>query len=123
MTIQEVLYRVDTLHPNAFSVGEKLRWLSAVEGLVYNGVHLTHQNPPSAGSSFTANTPLSTELLVPEPYHLLYHHYLEGQMCYAVGDVNGYNNAMSLYNGLLRDFWRFYHQHHTSKSTNLSVCG
>ena len=121
MTLQEVLHRLDSLHPNAFSVGEKLRWLSAVEGLVYNRVYATHQNPPPPPASFTVDTPLSTALLVPAPYQWLYHHYLEGQMVYAGGDINGYNNAMALYNGLFRDFWRFYHANHKPKSTACSV--
>ena len=121
MTIQEVLHRLDGLHPNAFSVGEKLRWLSAAEALVYNGVHALHQDPPPPFTGFTPDTPLSTDLLVPEPYHWLYHHYLEGQMLYAGGDINGYNNAMALYNGLFRDFWRFYHASHRPASTECSV--
>ncbi len=116
-----MIHWLDTLHPNAFSVGEKIRWLSAVEGQVYGKVHATHQNPPPAFSGFTLSTPLSTTLLVPEPYHLLYHHYLEGQMLYAVGDINGYNNAMALYNGLFREFWRDYHANHKPKGSRLSV--
>lgn len=123
MTIQEVIHRLDSLHPNAFSVGEKIRWLSTAEGLIYNGVYAVHQNPPAPFEGFTPDTPLSTRLFVPEPYHWLYHHYLEGQMLYAGGDINGYNNAMALYNGIFREYWRFYHANHPSKATSLSVCG
>ncbi len=123
MTVQEAIHRLDSLHPNAFSVGEKLGWLSAAEGYVYNGIFTLYENAPAPFEGFTVDTPLSTPLSVPEPYHWLYHHYLEGQMLYAVGDINGYNNAMALYNGLFREFWRFYHARNTPKGAALSVCG
>ncbi len=123
MTVQEVLHRLDSLHPNAFSVGEKLRWLSSAEGHIYNEIYAPHQNPPAPFEGFTPDTPLFTKLYAPEPYHWLYHYYLEGQILYAGGDINGYNNAMALYNRLLQEFWRFYHSSHKPKGSSLSVCG
>ncbi len=121
MTIQQAIHRLDTLHPNAYSMAEKIRWLSAVEGLIYNGVHAHHENPPPAFQGFHSETPLSTTLLAYEPYDLLYHHYLEGQMLYAAGETQGYNNAMALYNRLLREFQRHYHATHKPLGSRLSV--
>ena len=121
ITIQQAIHRLDTLHPNAFTVEEKIRWLSVADGLIYNGIYATHEGTPPAFSGYTHDTPLSTPLLAYEPYDLLYHHYLEGQMLYANGETEGYNNAMSLYNRLVREFWRQYHATHKPLSHRLSV--
>lgn len=118
MTVQEVLHRLDTLHPNGYSPGEKCRWLSACEGQVYNGVFALYKGaPPAPQEQLSADTPL----LVPAPYHWLYHHYLEGQMLYAAGEIAGYNNAMSLYQGMFSDFWRYYHANHAPLGHKKSV--
>ena len=119
MTVQEVLHRLDTLHPNAYSPGEKCRWLAACEADVYHQVFATHQNPPPAPQG--EELPLTAGLLVPHPYHWLYHHYLEGQMLYAAGEIAGYNNAMNLYSGILSSFWRYYHAHHRPLGHQKSV--
>ena len=35
MTIREVLARVDTIRPNAYTDGEKIAMLNSIEGLIY----------------------------------------------------------------------------------------
>ena len=121
ITIQQAIHRLDTLRPNDFSVEEKIRWLSAADGIIYNGMYATHQGPHSVFSGYNRKTPLSTPLLAYEPYDQLYHHYLEGQMLYANGETDAYNNAMALYNRLVREFWRQYHATHKPLGSRLSV--
>ena len=120
MTIGQILGWVDSLHPNAYTRQEKIRWLSAAEGFLYRAIEPLHQSNRFF-EGFTEETSLSTPLLAVEPYHFIYHHYLEAQMCYASGDIEGYNNAMLLYNRLMNQFWRYYHTSHKPMGCSLSV--
>ncbi len=121
MTVQQAIHQVDTLYPNAYSRAEKIRWLSAVEGILYHRVYEGHQDAPDPFTGFSQNIPLSTALLVPEPFSEAYIHYLQGQMLYASGEIQGYNNAMALFNRLASDFWRYYHAFHKPLGKALSV--
>lgn len=121
MTLQQAIHLADTLYPNAYSRAEKIRWLSSVEGLLYHRVYRGHEGAPGTFQEFTQNTPLSTQLSVPEPFSDLYTHYLQGQMLYASGEIQGYNNAMALFNRQSSDYWRYYHAFHKPLGTSLSV--
>ncbi len=119
MTAQQAIHRLDTLHPNAYSYGEKLAWLTAAEGHIYNEIYSYHQNLPQYQGLEEQDGELY--LSAPEPYHWLYHYYLQGQILYANGEIEGYNNAMALYNRMFREYWRFYQKSRPSLGISLSV--
>ena len=66
MTIAEAIASCDAQQPNAYSAAEKRRWLSELDGQLYDEVFLTHQDPPSF-TPYTADTPQTTQLLLPHP--------------------------------------------------------
>lgn len=42
MKIQEALDRIDLMKPNAVSTGQKIMWLSELDGLIWEEVITTH---------------------------------------------------------------------------------
>ena len=115
MKVYEVLRRLDSLRPNAFSDGEKLELLQTVEGRVYTDIFL--QAADFSGSP----APLleETELSVPAPFHDLYLHYLMAMVAFYSGDTAGYTESMLLYNRCWEDFAAHYRANHKPVQKNL----
>lgn len=90
VTAGEVLSRVDALLPNGYSSGEKLRWLAQAEGFVLREIRCSEGEL----AQMTEDTVLTAEM----PYDELYRYYVEAQIHYANGELNRYNNAVSLWN-------------------------
>ena len=86
MTIAEAIASCDAQQPNAYSAAEKRRWLSELDGQLYDEVFLTHQDPPSF-TPYTADTPQTTQLLLPHPHDRLYPLYLTLQLDRCNGEI------------------------------------
>ena len=110
MTIQEALERIDTLKPNRYPTRQKVAWLSDLDGMVWREVLLEHEGHECFGdfAGYDQETDLSTNLLVPEPYIDIYHHYLATQMDIANAESNKYAQDMQLFNSswtTFGDYW------------------
>ena len=66
MTVNDIIAAVDLKEPNSYSRGEKLRWLSALDGKVREEVLLTHEGYEGA-ESFAPYESGEEELLIPFP--------------------------------------------------------
>ena len=101
--IKDVIERVDSLKPNAFSEEQKVDWLAQLEGKLAAEVFLIN----AAGiRNFRYQYPddMDTELLVSFPYDDLYDHWLEAQIDYANGEYDRYQNSTAMYNASYESF-------------------
>lgn len=101
--IKDVIERVDSLKPNAFSEEQKVSWLAQLEGKLAAEVFLIN----AAGiRNFQYQYPddMDTELLVSFPYDDLYDHWLEAQIDYANGEYDRYQNSTAMYNASYESF-------------------
>ena len=114
MTIQEAIDRVDTLKPNKYADDKKVAWLNEVDGLIWREIFLTHDGlePESEFNGYTADSDMSTELLVPSPYTDIYVFYLACQIDLWNGEMTKYANDKTLYNNVYLTFSDYYNKQH-----------
>ncbi len=135
MTILECITRVDSVKPNAYTVDEKVRWLSYLDGSIKAQIIDTHEpnleevipvEETEGESEGTENEEtvrtlpyscdrLTDELLVPFPYDELYTAYLKAKIDEENGETVRYNNTASTFNQLLSEYARAYHREHMPK--------
>ena len=117
MTIFEAISALDRLKPNGYSQDDKVRLLSALDGIVKREIIDSHEG--GEGIRFVGYgeaTPLDTPLLIPAPYDDVYVRYLEMQIDYLNGEFEKYNNSSDAYNQALSDFEKAYNREHKPTS-------
>ena len=112
MTIAEAIASCDAQQPNSYSAAEKRRWLSELDGQLYDEVFLTHADPPSF-TPYTDATPQTTQLLLPHPHDRLYPLYLAMQLDRCNGEITRYNNDAQLFNNAYLTFQSHWTRTHT----------
>lgn len=112
MTIIEAINRIDDAKPNQYTQSDKVRWLSALDGIVHDEILAVHEGEAGAFDGYDDSTDLSTVLLVPPPYDEVYIRWLEAQIDYTNGEYGRYNNSMAMYNAAYSTFARFYNRTH-----------
>lgn len=120
MTIMDALYRINEIKPNAYSQSEKIKWLSALDGIIKSEIIDTHEDGEDVVfNGYTEEANLTTPLLVPAPYDEVYLRWLESQIDYANGEYGKYNNSLVAYNDAYSMFARYYNRTHMPKGTKL----
>lgn len=114
MTMQEAIDRIDALKPNMFPTERKKAWLSDLDRMVWHEIYLTHEGiaPERSFEGYDQDTDPATEMLVPEPYTDVYHHYMATMMDLANAESDKYAQDRSLFNAAYQtfgDFWRRTH--------------
>lgn len=113
MTIMEAIYRADAQKPNVYPQEEKIRWLSALDGVVKKEIIDTHEGGEDvAFKEYDNLSDLNTELLIPAPYDEVYIHWLEMHVDYANAEFGKYNNSMAMYNTAYSNFEKYYNRTH-----------
>lgn len=102
MTVQNAISRADELRPNDFSQAQKIDWLSALDGLIFREVFLTHTW--LLREDYSGHTALSDILLVPFPDAQLYPLYLVMQYDLHNGETGKYNNSASAFSSAYQTF-------------------
>lgn len=124
MKLMEAIRRVDELKHNTYTVGEKIMWLSELDGNVKRTVYDTHL--PNEGESVTKFTGYTEEdvedgdgpdLLIPAPWESAYILWLQAQIDYYNAEYDRYNNAIISANSVLQSFESDYHRTHRMPST------
>lgn len=116
MTIMEAINRIDTLKPNSYSQVEKIRALSALDGIIKSKIIDTHEGAEAVVfDGYTEETNLTTNLLVPAPYDEIYLFWLESKIDYWNGETGKYNNSIDMYNTAYSEFERYYNRTHMPK--------
>lgn len=113
MTINEAIYRIDSLKPNGYSMPEKVAWLSTLDGIIKEAIIDTHEGSEKVSfNGYDENSSLATKLIVPAPYDDIYLRWLEAQIDYANNEYDKYNNSITTYNATYANFERYYNRNH-----------
>lgn len=113
MTIIEAIARADAVKPNVYQLSQKIKWLSALDGIIKREIIDTHEGGEGITfSGYTEDTNLNTVLLVPAPYDEVYIHFLEMRIDYANNEYGKYNNSMMMYNSAYSAFEKHYNRDH-----------
>ncbi len=116
MTIMEAINRIDAVKPNTYTQLEKIRALSTLDGVIKNNIINTHDDSEGVKfGGYTEETSLTTDLLVPAPYDVIYLYWLESTIDYWNGETGRYNNSISLYNTAYSEYERYYNRTHMPK--------
>lgn len=146
MNIQECINRTDSVKPNQYSVEDKVRWLSYLDGSIRKEILDKYEQPPEKKETqviiiygdteesteetieekeFSGYSPdrLTDELLVPFPYDELYVAYLKAKIDEENGETERYNNSAATFNGMLQNFQKAYHREHMPKHVPFRILG
>jgi hypothetical protein len=116
MTIMDAINRIDTLKPNRYDQREKIKWLSTLDERIMSDIITTHEDPEITNfEGYTEETVLTTPLLVPSPFDVVYLHWLEAQIDYWNGEYAKYNNSMSVFYSIYKDYVNQYNRTHMPK--------
>ena len=137
MTLMGAINHIDAIKPNAYSQTEKIKWLSTLDGLVFEQIWATHkdadiykdievedgQEKPLEDlfvkdkgvirfRGYEGGSALSTELLVKAPFDEIYIKWLEAQVDYANGEFQKYNNSMTMFKDAYEGYEKQYNRTH-----------
>jgi hypothetical protein len=115
MKINKLLESVGHLKPNTVDVADIFDWIDEIEGIVYKGVFEKAEDTTFESPSYDYETDQDKDLLVPAPFDIIYFHYLSAKIDFTEGEINSYNNNMSLYNTAYDDFAAYYRRNHMPK--------
>lgn len=118
MTIREAIDRIDSLKHNTYTNGEKVEWLSRLDGLIKDQIIDTHDGDPVYFYGYTEDD-MGAELLVHAPYDEMYIRWLEAQIDYYNGEISRYNNSIMMYQAAYDAYQRHYNRTHMPKGKTL----
>ena len=115
MKVREAIDRIDSLKHNTYTNGEKVDWLSRLDGLIKDQIIDTHEDGDDIVFEGYTDNDMEQELLVGAPYDEMYIRWLEAQIDYYNGEIARYNNSMMMYQAAYDDFQRSYNRKHMPK--------
>lgn len=113
MKVREAIDRIDSLKHNTYTNGEKVEWLSRLDGIIKAQIIDTHEGWEDVQfSGYTESSDMETEMLVPAPFDDIYIRWLEAQIDYYNGELARYNNSMMMYQEDYDTYNRYYNRNH-----------
>lgn len=95
-TIDGIIQEVDALENNTMEQAEKVKWLSRLDGQLYERYVKGRAGAPESWTPYTPQTPGTTQLLVPHPWDDIYVHWLRAQIALFHGENDIYSDEMAL---------------------------
>lgn len=113
MTVNQAITYADAMKPNQFDEATKIGWLSKLDGMLFAEVFKTHEGCEKESFSSYSEDDKNEALLVPAPYDQdIYNFYLQAQMDAENGEMNKYNQSITLYNNAVKLFMDWYNRTH-----------
>lgn len=112
MTIQEVLSYIAEIKPHTIGDDILVRWLSKLDGLIYDDMLRWHEDAPEKREAYDAAADMDTELYLQHPYDDVYPLYLIAQIDYANGEYGRFNNSMIMFNSAYSEAANAYNREH-----------
>lgn len=113
MKIGEALAVVDRLRPNQYDRAQKISWLSALDGMIWREVILTHTGKPVGELEEYGTEDTDKELLVPFPYaEDVYNAYLQSRIDRENGEMEKYSVSAALFNSAYKAYTDWYNRTH-----------
>ena len=124
MKIKELLDAVDQLKPNQYTYAQKIVWLKALDGMIWNKIklftgELSDREPDP--ETYTEELMETTELLLTDPYTEIYTWYVFAMIDVNNGETLRYENDMVMYNTVLNDFLSAYTRDSIAKTNFIKV--
>ena len=117
MTIMDAINRIDSLKPNRYEQGEKIKWLNTLDQRVMAEIITTHENNlEKEFTGYNEETSLNTVLLVPSPHDDIYLYWMEAQIDYWNGEYGKYNNSIVMFNNAYDSYFNYYNRTNKAKS-------
>lgn len=111
MKVIEAINMADEAKPNGHSHAVKIKWLSKLDGLILREIHMS--NEPYEGYD---EGDQQKELIVPFPYcDDIYSYYLQAQIDKENGEIDRYNQNITMYDEALGRYQNWYIRNHRSK--------
>ena len=110
MNIQEALDFADGLKPNMMPAQMKIAFLQEIDQLIYKEILLKHEHTEEQEvlPEYDTGTDRGTELLVPDPYSMLYPYWLMSKIDLQNLEMDKYNNDRALFENAyntMQDWW------------------
>lgn len=119
MTIEQTISLVDKLKPNQYLPVLKIKWLSKLDGQIFNEVFQTHEGNPIESFEGYTEDDKNKELLVPYPFDEdIYNYFLQAQIDKENGEMNKYNQSITLYNNAFLSFQNYWNRTHMPIAKN-----
>ena len=113
MTLIEAINGIDAVKPNTYDIGEKIRWLSELDGRIKAEIIDTHEGGDGVFfNGYNEDTPYDTVLLCAAPFDEIYLLWLEAKIDYSNKEYSKYNNSRSMYNNSYSDYRNYYNRTH-----------
>lgn len=116
MKIIEAITQSRDVKPSQYSDDVYVRWLSDLDGRIYEEVIKLHENTDDiTHGPYNPDEDMDTVLMVPEPYADVYVKYLAAQVDYHNAEFARYNNSMVMFNMALYAFSSWYTRNNMPK--------
>ena len=112
MTTLEVLERVERDRPGETTRPEMLKWLSQLDGKWYDQMVKTHEGAELVKRPGPYVDGVEEELLIAPPYDEVYVHYLYSKIDYRLGEIDRYDNSVTLFHDSWLEARKAYHREH-----------
>lgn len=114
MTINEAIELVDKLKPNQYEHEIKVHWLGKIDGMIFTEIIRTHEHCHVESFHGYDDADPDTELLVKFPYDEdIYNYFLQACIDKENGEMNKYNQSITLFNAAYKAFADHYNRTHT----------
>jgi hypothetical protein len=122
MTVQSAIERADEMRAGNSAPEEmKIRWLSELDGVIYNDVILTHEVEAEPYMGYKDD--VTKKLIAEEPYDVLYVYWLMAQIDLKASELNKYNNSLALFKDALKDYKAWFNRTHMpKKKAQIKLC-
>jgi len=106
MTINGVLALVDEMKPNTMSTAAKISFISEIEGKIHTEILMRHAHEAGDETmpTYDSETDPTTELLVAEPYHMVYVYWLLSKLDEQYREWDEFNNHRALFDTAYNEF-------------------
>lgn len=113
MTISDAITMVDALRPNQYSQDMKIRWLSRLDGMIWQEVIRTHEGAAETFDGYSSAELESKEMLVAAPYDEdVYNNYLQAMIDRENGEAGKYSQSITLFNAAFVRWRNWYNREH-----------
>lgn len=112
MTMGEAIRRADEMQPNNFSRAEKIEWLRQLDAELWEEVLQTHEGEEWPKPEYNEETPDMAILVVPDTYAVIYVHWLQSRIDYALKETAQYNNSNAAFEYDLQRYRAWYNRTH-----------
>ena len=139
LTIDTIIAKVDSLEPNQYDTADKIRWLSTLDGRIFEEIIMTHDDIPKhehivwrgnpldqdiperhhhhKRPEFEPYTSVNDELIAYAPYgDELYTYYLQAMIAFNNAEVSKYNQRIVMFNSQYSMFAAHYNRTHKPRS-------